>query len=206
MLARPPAGVAPALRTRLVLRREYSKPLDERRHLVDALEVEIGIDVTKEVHRRSDTSGRSESSDVWRSHQAHGRVKRSGIRPASEVSSLVAIAQSDRTGRDEVMKIGLSFVALTSATMLALSAGMAQARVGVGEGQATIAKAQAAEAAAMWQRMEATYFNKVKQHHYRHHTTPLYCRLRPDRCAASPLERDHSARRRAAETTAEGPR
>jgi hypothetical protein len=78
------------------------------------------------------------------------------------------------------MRIGLSFVTLTSAAMLALSAGMAQARVGVGEGQATIAKAQAAEAAAAWQRIEATYFAIAQQHHYRHHTTPLYHSLRPD--------------------------
>ena len=78
------------------------------------------------------------------------------------------------------MKIGLSFVTLTSVAMLALGAGMAQARVGVGEGQATIAKAQAAQAAAAWQHIEATYFNKSKQHHYRHHTTPYYRSLRPD--------------------------
>jgi hypothetical protein len=65
------------------------------------------------------------------------------------------------------MKIGLSFVTLASVAMLALSAGMAQARVGAGEGQATVAKAQAAEAAAAWQHIEATYFNKTKQHHHR---------------------------------------
>jgi hypothetical protein len=72
------------------------------------------------------------------------------------------------------MKIGLSFVTLAGTVVLALSAGMAQARVGVGEGQATVAKAQAAEAAAAWQRIEATYFNKTKRHYELHRS------IRPD--------------------------
>jgi hypothetical protein len=72
------------------------------------------------------------------------------------------------------MKIGLSFVTLAGTVVLALSAGMAQARVGVGEGQATIAKTQAAEAAAMWHRTEAAYFNKTKRHYGFHRS------LRPD--------------------------
>jgi hypothetical protein len=75
------------------------------------------------------------------------------------------------------MKIGLSFVTLVSAAVLALTAGAAEARVGT---QATVAKAQAAEAAAAWQRIEATYFNKTKRHQSRHQAS--HCSLRPDDC------------------------
>jgi len=73
------------------------------------------------------------------------------------------------------MRIGLSFVTLASAAVLALTAGAAEARVGVGERLATTAKTQAAVAAAAWQHIEATYGYKAK---YRHHTTPLYFWLR----------------------------
>jgi flagellar basal body-associated protein FliL len=76
------------------------------------------------------------------------------------------------------MKIGLSFVTLASTAVLALSPSVAQARPGVGEGQATTAKAQAAKAIALWYQAEANLFNKTKQHQTRHHT--IHSSLRPD--------------------------
>ena len=74
------------------------------------------------------------------------------------------------------MKIGLSFVTL--ATVLALSAIGAQARPGVGEDQATTARAQAAKAIALWYEAEAHLFNKTKQGQTRRHE--LHRSLRPD--------------------------
>jgi flagellar basal body-associated protein FliL len=76
------------------------------------------------------------------------------------------------------MKIGLSFVTLASAAVLALSAAMAQARVGVGEDQATAARAQAGKAIAQWYQSQAHFFNKMKQDQTRHQT--LHRSLRPD--------------------------
>ena len=55
------------------------------------------------------------------------------------------------------MKFGFSFVTIASASVLALTAGMAQARPGNGEGQ-SIAKAQAAKAAEAWHQAEAIRF------------------------------------------------
>jgi hypothetical protein len=55
------------------------------------------------------------------------------------------------------MKFGFSFVTLASAAVLALTAGMAQARPGNGEGQA-IWKAQAAKAIGAWYQAEAHFF------------------------------------------------
>lgn len=68
------------------------------------------------------------------------------------------------------MKIGLSFVTLVSVAALALSAGMVQARPGVGEDQATAARAQAAKAIALWYQAEANLYKKMKQEQTRHHT------------------------------------
>jgi hypothetical protein len=65
------------------------------------------------------------------------------------------------------MRIGLPFVTLAGTVVLALCAGVAQAHVELGQGHATIAKAQAAEAAAAWQHIEATYFKKTKRYHHR---------------------------------------
>jgi hypothetical protein len=76
------------------------------------------------------------------------------------------------------MKIGLSFVTLASTAVLALSAGMAQARPGVGEDQATTARAQAAKAIALWYQAEAHFFNKMKQDQTRHQA--IHRSLRPD--------------------------
>ena len=75
------------------------------------------------------------------------------------------------------MKIGLSFVTLAGAAVLALSAGMAQARTGVGEDQATAERAQAARAIAQWYRAEEAQLDKTKQskRHYVSHRS-----LRPD--------------------------
>ena len=73
------------------------------------------------------------------------------------------------------MKIGLSFVTLASAAVLALGASAAQARdVKVGEGQATTAQAQAARAAAalaaLQFRAAAEYFPELKRYQTRHQT------------------------------------
>jgi flagellar basal body-associated protein FliL len=68
------------------------------------------------------------------------------------------------------MKIGLSFVTLTSAAVLALGASAAQARVEVNEGQATTAQTQAAKKAALWYQAEANLFNKLKRYQTRHQT------------------------------------
>jgi len=62
--------------------------------------------------------------------------------------------------------------------VLALSASAAQARPGVGEGQATNARAQAAKAIALWYQAEANLFNKMKQEQSRHHT--IHRSLQPD--------------------------
>jgi len=79
------------------------------------------------------------------------------------------------------MKIGLSFVTLASAAVLALSASAAQARPGVGEDQATTAKAQAAKAAEAWYQAEAHFFEGMtwsQIQHLRHQT--IQRSLRPD--------------------------
>jgi hypothetical protein len=76
------------------------------------------------------------------------------------------------------MKIGLSFVTLAGTAVLALSAGMAQARPGVGAGQATTAMAQAAKAADAWYQAEAHFFEAMKRDQTRHHT--IHRSLRPD--------------------------
>jgi hypothetical protein len=84
------------------------------------------------------------------------------------------------------MKIGLSFVTLAaSAALSALSAGMAQAHVELGEGQATAEKAQAAKVAESWYQAEAHFFEGMTrsqiQHlrdQFQHHTSQRS--LRPD--------------------------
>jgi hypothetical protein len=79
------------------------------------------------------------------------------------------------------MKIGLSFVTLATTAVLALSAGMAQARPGAGAGQATTANAQAAKAAEAWYQAEAHFFEGMKRsqiQHLRHQT--IHRSLRPD--------------------------
>ena len=55
------------------------------------------------------------------------------------------------------MKIGLSFVTLASAAVVALTTSAAQARVGSGEAQ-TSAKAQAATVAEAWYQAEVHFF------------------------------------------------
>ena len=59
------------------------------------------------------------------------------------------------------MKIGLSFVTLASAAVLALSASAAQARIG--ESQALAAQMRAVKTAALWYPAGAHYFNKQYQ-------------------------------------------
>jgi len=75
------------------------------------------------------------------------------------------------------MKIGLSFVTLASVAVFALSAGIAQARSGVGEDQATAERAQAAKAVAQWYRAEEAQLSKTKRskRHYE-----IRRSLRPD--------------------------
>jgi hypothetical protein len=88
------------------------------------------------------------------------------------------------------MKIGLSFVTLASAAVFALTAGMAQAHLELGAGQATIAKAQAANAAQaakaeVWYQAEAHFFEGMtgsQIQHLRHQFQPQTSQrsLRPD--------------------------
>jgi hypothetical protein len=82
------------------------------------------------------------------------------------------------------MKIGLSFVTLAGAAVLALGAGVAQARVGSGEGHMS-AKAQAATAAEAWYQAEAHFFEGMTpsqiqhlRHQFQHQTSQHS--LRPD--------------------------
>ena len=65
------------------------------------------------------------------------------------------------------MKIGLSFITLTSAAVLALSASAAQARIG--ESQEATAQTQAAKKVAMWYQAEADLFNAL-EHQIQHQT------------------------------------
>jgi hypothetical protein len=65
------------------------------------------------------------------------------------------------------MKIGLSFIALTSAAVLALGASAAQARIGVS--QEATARTEAAKRVALWYQAEDSLFNKFK----RDQTVPL---------------------------------
>ena len=65
------------------------------------------------------------------------------------------------------MKFGFSFVAVASAAVLALTAGMAQARPGNGEGQA-IWKAQAAKAVGAWYQAEAHFFEGMTPSQIQH--------------------------------------
>jgi hypothetical protein len=66
------------------------------------------------------------------------------------------------------MKIGLSYVTLASAAVLALSASAAQARPGVGAGQATNARAQAAKVAESWYQAEAHFFEGMTPSQIQH--------------------------------------
>jgi ABC-type protease/lipase transport system fused ATPase/permease subunit len=82
------------------------------------------------------------------------------------------------------MKIGLSFITLASAAVLAVSASAAQARTEVGKGQATTAKAQAAQAEE-WYQAEAHFFEGMTRsqiqhlkHRFQHQTS--HRSLRPD--------------------------
>jgi hypothetical protein len=59
------------------------------------------------------------------------------------------------------MKIGLSFITLTSAAVLALSASAAQARIG--ESQEATAQTQAAKKVALWYQAEDKLFNDFKR-------------------------------------------
>jgi len=65
------------------------------------------------------------------------------------------------------MKFGFSFVTLAGAAVLALTAGMAQARSGNGEGQ-SIAKAQAATTGEAWYQAEAHFFEGMTPSQIQH--------------------------------------
>jgi hypothetical protein len=72
------------------------------------------------------------------------------------------------------MKIGLSFVTLTGAAVLAVGASAAQARIG--QSQALAGQMRAVKTAALWYPAGAPYFNKqyqtlTKQFQIRHQTT-----------------------------------